>query len=89
MSNEVYLLNFNEFDDKIVLEGLWTHEEEISNMSACPYDANLLITSYATGTGEYRNSLFNLGILNEDVVHSQDKTSTENDYEEDESKNYH
>ena len=61
-------------------------------MSACPYDANLFITSHATGNGEYGNSLFNLGILNEDVIKSSDRNSDlkedEHDYEEDESKHF-
>lgn len=73
MKNEVYLLNFNEFNNKIVLEGLFSHDEEIFNLSACPYDANLFVTSYATGTGEYAASMYDLGILTEDVVQQQDE----------------
>lgn len=71
--NEVYLLNFNEFDNKIILEGIFSHDEEIYNLSACPYDPNQFITSYATGTGEFGASLHDLGILTEEVVQAEEE----------------
>lgn len=71
--NEVYLLNFNEFDNKIIQEGIFTHEKEIYNLSACPYDPNKFITSYATGTGEYAASLYDMSILTDDIIQADDE----------------
>lgn len=61
--NDVYLLNFNDLDNKIVCEGLFAHDAEIFNISACPYDKNKFITSYATGTGEYAATLYDMNLL--------------------------
>lgn len=63
----------NEFESKIVLEGLFAHDEEIINLSSCPSDPNQLVTCYPTGTGEYGVSLFDLGILTNEVVSHDDE----------------
>ena len=77
-----YLFNFewsicigerNEFENKIILEGLFAHDEEITNLSSCPSDPNQLVTSYPTGTGEYGASLFDLGILTQEIVSQEDE----------------
>mmetsp|Transcript_30933 Transcript_30933/g.27362 ORF Transcript_30933/g.27362 Transcript_30933/m.27362 type:complete len:123 (-) Transcript_30933:8-376(-) len=71
--NEIYLLNFNDLDNKITLEGLFEHEEEICNLSSSPYDPNLLISSYATGTGEYGARLYDIGILTEEFTKAEEE----------------
>ena len=55
------------------MEGLFSHDEEIFNMSSCPTDPNLFVTSFPTGTGEYGASLFDLGILTPEVVNQEDE----------------
>jgi hypothetical protein len=52
--NEIYLLNFDEEESKIVLEGLFEHPSEMWKISCSPYDANLLATASSSETpGKY------------------------------------
>lgn len=71
--NEIYLLNFHELDNKITLEGLFEHDDEIFNLSSSPYDANLFISSFATERGGYGAAMYDLSVLTEDYLKPDDE----------------
>ena len=51
--NHVYLVNYDEDELKINLQGLFNHDGEIWKMSSSPYNSNHIVTASSSTPNEF------------------------------------
>eukprot|EP00252_Welwitschia_mirabilis_P016142 TRINITY_DN35668_c0_g1_i1.p1 TRINITY_DN35668_c0_g1~~TRINITY_DN35668_c0_g1_i1.p1 ORF type:complete len:354 (+),score=71.27 TRINITY_DN35668_c0_g1_i1:144-1205(+) len=64
--NEIHLIRLSSSYGELTCEGLYSHPQEIWDLSVCPFDSHVFVTVYASG-GEYGASLWRIP---EDSRHS-------------------